>query len=237
MSIRTAIFLLLTLLMLHTPLGSKPAAAQTADTAVQWRPFIEQITVNGRPVSVQRAVVALTTEQLVAQLQNQWSTEKQRDSLPVKVDQSGPWTIVSRIYQGQLESAQIRAIGGGQTEVLRHITSLMPSANQDAAADAVPRWITPDFKVTFTTQSLDQGQRASTYLLATPLSVESAIARLAESFKTHGFAPHPTANQSFKDQAPAQGMQIVMASRSGAHITAQAMTSLGKTSVLVFFKS
>ena len=226
-------FLLLASLVASQTALAQPAASQASGSPIDWRPFVEQITINGRPSSVQRAVIKLDAEQVIQNLQRQWYS----DQLPVKINQSGQWTIVSRIFEGQLESAQIRTLSNGVSEVLKHKTSLAPTAEQTGSFDLPPRWITSDFTVTFTTKSVDQGQTATSYLLATSLTPDAALARITESLKAYGFVAHPTANQSIKDQLPSQGLQIVMATRSGAHATVQAMASNGKTSILVFYKS
>ena len=210
----------------------KFAAAQANDALIVWRPFIEKMIVNGRSVSVERAVVKVDVNQIAKQLQAQWHNHE----FPVKVDRSGEWLIVSRIFQGQLESAQIRPISPDSSELLKHKTPLASGANPAAIADPLPVWITPEFSVAFVTQSIDQGQRANTYLLATSLSPEAALNRLVDRLKATGFMPHPTANRSFNDQSPSQGLQVVMASSNGAHATLQAMTTHARTSVLVLYK-
>ena len=208
------------------------AFAQAPQELIIWRPFLEKMLVNGRPVSVERAVIKSDIHQVAKQLQTQW----RNDEFPVKVDRSGEWLIVSRIFQGQIESAQIRQISADSSEILKHKTTLASATNEAKRSEALPAWITADFSVAFVTQSTDQGQRANTYLLATSLSPEAALNLLVGRFKAMGFLPHPTANRSFKDQSPSQGIQAVMASSNGAHATVQVMISNVGTSVLVLYK-
>ena len=208
------------------------AFAQATQGSIVWRPFIEKMLVNGRPVSVERAVVKADIHQVTKQLQTQW----RNDEFPVKLDRSGDWLIVSRIFQGQIESAQIRQISADSSEILKHTTSLASSTNEAARSKNLPTWITAEFSLAFVTQSIDQGQRANTYLLATSLPPEAALNLLVDRLKATGFMPHPTANRSLKDQSPSLGVQAVMASSNGAHATVQAMTTNFGTSVLVLHK-
>ena len=214
------------------PFAHSPVFGQMNVQTINWRPVIDKMVVNGRAVSIDRAVIKADVDQVAKQFQDQWDNRQ----FPVKLDRSDEWLVVSRIFQGQIESAQIRQIALGSSEVLKHTTALSPSALQANINDLLPQWITPEFNVSFVTQSRDQGQRAYTYLLATSLSPETALNRLVDRLKAFGYTSHPTANRSFKDQVPSAGLQVVMASAKSAHVSLQVMTTNDKTNVLVLYQ-